>query len=97
MRTYEVFKELLIKKITASFDADVDEIYRSNRSEPSTSLVVKIGTNIGLTYYAEDLYKEYTDRAYDMEDAVDEIIRNIRNRLQKISENPQNNTKISKF
>lgn len=97
MRTYEVFKELLIKKITASFDADVDEIYRSNRSEPSTSLVVKIGTNIGLTYYAEDLYKEYTDRAYDMEDAVDEIIRNIRNRLQKISENPQNDARVSEF
>lgn len=97
MRTYEEFKELLIKKVTASFDADVDEIYRSNRSEPSTSLVVKIGTNIGLTYYAEDLYKEYTDRAYDMEDAVDEIIRNIRNRLQEISEHPQNDARVSEF
>ena len=97
MRTYEEFKELLIKKVTASFDADVDEIYRSNRSEPSTSLVVKIGTNIGLTYYAEDLYKEYTDRAYDMEDAVDEIIRNIRNRLQEISEHPENDARVSEF
>ena len=55
MRTYEEFKELLIKKVTASFDASVDEIYRSNRSEPSTSLIIKTGTNIGIPIYAEDL------------------------------------------
>lgn len=98
MRTYEEFKELLIKKVTASFDADVDEIYRSNRSEPSTSLVVKIGTNIGIPIYAEDLYKEYAEHSTsDMEDAVDEIIRNIRNRLQEISEHPQNDARVSEF
>ena len=36
MRTYEDFKELLIKKVTASFDASVDEIYRTNISYTST-------------------------------------------------------------
>ena len=97
MRTYEEFKELLIKKVTASFDASVDEIYRANRSEPSTSLIIKTGTNIGLTFYAEDLYKEYVERAYDMEDAVDEIVKNIRNRLQKISEHPENDARVSEF
>ena len=98
MRTYEEFKELLIKKVTASFDASVDEIYRANRSEPSTSLIIKTGTNnIGLTFYAEDLYKEYVERAYDMEDAVDEIIKNIRNRLQEISEHPENDARVSEF
>lgn len=98
MRTYEEFKELLIKKVTASFDASVDEIYRSNRSEPSTSLIIKTGTNIGIPIYAEDLYKEYAEHSTsDMEDAVDEIIRNIRNRLQKISENPQNDARVSEL
>lgn len=71
MRTYEEFKELLIKKVTASFDASVDEIYRSNRSEPSTSLIIKTGTNIGIPIYAEDLYKEYAEHSTsDMEEVL---------------------------
>lgn len=98
MRTYEEFKELLIKKVTASFDASVDEIYRSNRSEPSTSLVVKIGTNIGIPIYAEDLYKEYAKHSTsDMEEVVDAIVKSIRNRLQEISEHPQNTAGVSEL
>ena len=98
MRTYEVFKELLIKKITASFDADVDEIYRSNRSEPSTSLIIKTGTNIGIPIYAEDLYKEYVEHSTsDMEEVVDAIVKSIRNRLQEISEHPQNTAGVSEL
>ena len=60
-------------------------------------MVIKTGTNIGLTFYAEDLYKEYVERAYDMEDAVDEIVKSIRNRLQELSEHPQNNDRVSEF
>lgn len=98
MRTYEEFKELLIKKVTASFDASVDEIYRSNRSEPSTSLIIKIGTNIGIPIYAEDLYKEYVEHSTsDMEEVVDATVKSIRNRLQKISEHPQNNAGVSEL
>lgn len=98
MRTYEDFKELLIKKVTASFDASVDEIYRSNRSEPSTSLVIKTGTNIGITIYAEDLYKEYAEHSTsDMEEVVDAVVKSIRNRLQEISEHPQNNARVSEL
>ena len=98
MRTYEEFKELLIKKVTASFDASVDEIYRSNRSEPSTSLVIKTGTNIGIPIYAEDLYKEYAEHSTsDMEEVVDTIVKSIRNRLQEISEHPQNNAGVSEL
>lgn len=98
MRTYEEFKELLIKKVTASFDASVDEIYRSNRSEPSTSLIIKIGTNIGIPIYAEDLYKEYVEHSTsDMEEVVDATVKSIRNRLQEISEHPQNNAGVSEL
>lgn len=98
MRTYEEFKELLIKKVTASFDASVDEIYRSNRSEPSTSLIIKTGTNIGIPIYAEDLYKEYVEHSTsDMEEVVDATVKSIRNRLQEISEHPQNDARVSEF
>lgn len=98
MRTYDEFKELLIKKVTASFDASVDEIYRSNRSEPSTSLIIKTGTNIGITIYAEDLYKEYVEHSTsDMEEVVDATVKSIRNRLQEISEHPQNDARVSEF
>ena len=98
MRTYEEFKELLIKKVTASFDASVDEIYRSNRSEPSTSLIIKIGTNIGIPIYAEDLYKEYVEHSTsDMEEVGDATVKSIRNRLQEISEHPQNNAGVSEL
>ena len=99
MRTYEEFKEVLIKKVTASFDASVDELYRSNRSEPSTSLIIKTGTNnIGLTIYAEDLYKEYVEHSTsDMEEVVDATVKSIRNRLQEISEHPQNDARVSGF
>lgn len=98
MKTYEEFKELLIKKVTASFDASVDEIYRSNRSEPSTSLIIKTGTNIGITIYAEDLYKEYVEHSTsDMEEVVDATIKSIRIRLQEISEHPQNDARVSEF
>ena len=96
MRTYDEFKELLIKKVTASFDASVDEIYRSNRSEPSTSLIIKTGTNIGIPIYAEDLYKEYAEHSTsDMEEVVDAIVKSIRYRLQEISEHPQNTAGVS--
>ncbi len=98
MRTYEEFKELLIKKVTASFDASVDEIYRSNRSEPSTSLIIKTGTNIGIPIYAEDLYKEYAEHSTsDMEEVVDAIVKSIRNRLQEILEHPQNTAGVSEL
>lgn len=99
MRTYyEEFKELLIKKVTASFDASVDEIYRANRSEPSTSLIIKTGTNIGITIYAEDLYKEYVEHSTsDMEEVVDATVKSIRNRLQEISEHPENDARVSEF
>lgn len=98
MRTYDEFKELLIKKVTASFDASVDEIYRANRSTPSTSLIIKTGTNIGITIYAEDLYKEYAEHSTsDMEEVVDATVKSIRNRLQEISEHPENDARVSEF
>ena len=99
MRTYEEFKELLIKRVTALFDASVEKMYRPNRAKSSTTLVIKTDTNICLNYYTENLYKEYAEHCscISMEDAIDKVVKSIRNRLQEISEQIQNNDNGSDF